>query len=155
MVERLVLVDTNPFYTPKSSRAKAFRCPATRQQTLEHLQQLFYRQGFVNWQLAERVFTQQVAIDDGYTVQQLAHSVYQNQDVLDDRLTELTTPTLIIQGDNDCLVPSPIGLRLHHEIKNSQLQIIDECGHLPHIEQPAALIQSIQSFLSCRGSPNS
>ena len=63
------------------------------------------------------------------------------------------TSILIIQG-KDFLVPS-LGLRLHDEIKNSQPQIIDECDRFPHIEQPAALIRSIQSFLSCRGSPNS
>lgn len=92
---------------------------------MAHLQQLFYDREVVSWQLAERVFTQQVRVDDGYVIQKLAHSVYQNQDVLDDRLTELTTHTLIIQGNNDCLVPSPIGRRLHHEIRNSQLQIIN------------------------------
>ena len=103
--------------------------------------------------MAERVFRQQIAIDDGYTVQQLARSVHQNENVLNERLSKLKIPTLIVQGDSDRFVPSLIGMRLHREIENSQLRIINKCGHLPHIEQPQALVQTIQSFLSCRGSP--
>ena len=154
LVERLVLIDTNPFNTPEDERVKAFHRPVTRKQTLEYLKELFFDgDRFVDWQLAERVFRQQIAVDDGYTVQQLARSVHQNEDVLDERLSKLKIPTLIIQGDSDRFVPSLVGTRLHREIENSQLQIIDKCGHLPHIEQPQALVQSIQAFLSCRGSP--
>ncbi len=79
LVENLVLVGTNPFNTAQQKRLKSFSCPATCQQTLEHLQQLFYHQNrFVNWQVAERVFTQKNTINDGYTTQQLARSIYQN-----------------------------------------------------------------------------
>lgn len=154
LVENLVLVATDPFSTAKQKRCKTFFCPATCQQTLEHLQQLFYQHDrFVNWQVAEQVFAQKNTINDGYTIQQLAQSIVRNEDVLDNLLGELAIPTLIIQGNEDKLVPFSVSHRLHQEIKNSRLQILNRCGHLPHIEQPEAFTQIVRSFLDCRGSP--
>ncbi|MDJ0571053.1 MAG: alpha/beta hydrolase [Pleurocapsa sp. MO_192.B19] len=155
LIENLVLVATNPFNTANQKGLKTFSRPATCQQTLEHLQQLFYHQDrFVNWQVAERFFTQKNTINDGYTTQQLARSIYQNEDVLDNYLGELTTPTLIIQGNEDKFVPLTVSHRLHQEIKNSRLKILNRCGHLPHVEQPEAFTEIVHSFLGCRSSPN-
>ena len=63
-----------------------------------------------------------------------------------DRLHQIKAPVLIIQGRQDCLGEAiPIGL--HEGIPGSQLWFIDECGHLPWMEQPANLINIIASFL--------
>ena len=152
-VENLVLVATDPFSTA-TRRCKAFLPPATCQQTLEHLQQLFYeRDRFVNQQIAEQIFTQKNTINDGYTTHQLVQSIARNEDVLDNLLEKLAIPTLIVQGNEDKLVPLSVSHRLHQEIRNSRLQILNRCGHLPHIEQPEAFTEIVRSFLGCRGSP--
>ena len=65
---------------------------------------------------------------------------------INDQLKNIKVPTLIIQGRQDCLgAEIPIGL--HHRIKGSQLWFIDECGHLPWIEQPEILIRILAAFL--------
>lgn len=155
LVERLVLVGTNPFNTLKQKRIKKDYNPVTCQQTLEQLQRLFYQKNrFVNWQVAEQVFTQKIAINDGYTIEQLTKSIYKNQDVLDNCLAELTAPTLIIQGKEDEFVPLTVSQRLHREIKNSKLQILDKCGHLPHVEQSKKFILLVNSFFNNHSLPD-
>ena len=154
LVDNLILVATNPFATKNRRKYKFFSHSTTCQQTLRYLQQLFYdRDRFVNLQIAERVFTQKNAIDDGYTIRQLVGSINRDRGVLDNYLGELTTPTLIVQGNEDKFVPLSVSHRLHQEIKNSRLKILDRCGHLPHIEQSAAFTEILRSFLGCRGSP--
>ena len=74
LVNSLVLVATNPFNTPKQKRIKNVYHPATCQQTLEQLQRLFYHKNrFVNWQAAERIFTQKIAINVRIAMGGVAH----------------------------------------------------------------------------------
>jgi pimeloyl-ACP methyl ester carboxylesterase len=44
-------------------------------------------------------------------------------------LTEITHPTLIANGDNDCMVPSVLSADLHRRIKGSELIIYPDAGH--------------------------
>ncbi len=53
----------------------------------------------------------------------------------------LTLPTAIIWGEKDSVTPLPQGRRLQTLIANSSLDIINEVGHIPHIEAPEALLK--------------
>ena len=44
-------------------------------------------------------------------------------------LSKLTQPTLIANGDNDRMVPSPLSLDLHRRINGSELTIYPDSGH--------------------------
>jgi pimeloyl-ACP methyl ester carboxylesterase len=44
-------------------------------------------------------------------------------------LSKLTQPTLIANGDNDRMVPSPLSADLHRRIKGSELVIYPDSGH--------------------------
>lgn len=67
---------------------------------------------------------------------------------LAERLGELTLPTLVITGDDDRIVPTEQSLRLASEIKNAQLVVIPQCGHLPHEEHPDLFMQAVTEFLA-------
>ncbi len=60
---------------------------------------------------------------------------------------EIKLPTLILWGRHDKIVPLQIGERLKKDITSSALVIIENCGHIPHEEQPAAAIAAIAAFL--------
>ncbi len=60
-------------------------------------------------------------------------------------LDSISQPTLIISGDADTVVPVSDALELEKLIPNSWLELISECGHLPHEERPAEFMEAIAS----------
>ena len=67
---------------------------------------------------------------------------------LAERLTEFNMPVLVITGDDDRIAPTEQSVRLAGEILNADLVIIEQCGHLPHEEQPDEFMQAMTEFLS-------
>jgi pimeloyl-ACP methyl ester carboxylesterase len=59
----------------------------------------------------------------------------------------LDVPALIIWGGRDRVLPLAHARRLHRELPNSCLAIVDEAGHLPHEEFPDKVNQLILDFL--------
>jgi pimeloyl-ACP methyl ester carboxylesterase len=56
-------------------------------------------------------------------------------------------PILIIAGDKDLINPlSDHAKPLHDGLKNSELVILNNIGHLPHLEEPKKVNNLIQSF---------
>ena len=69
--------------------------------------------------------------------------------VFTDRLDEITAPTLIIHGAEDRLVPLEAARQAHRRIPNSQLHVMEGCGHWPQREQPETFNRIVSSFLNC------
>ncbi len=66
---------------------------------------------------------------------------------LADRVSEIKSPTLIIVGEEDILIPPRHSKILHQSIKNSKLVIIKDCGHVPPIEKPEEFNAIVLGFL--------
>ena len=49
--------------------------------------------------------------------------------------------------DNDRVVPTAGSIRLVDELTNTSLKMIENCGHLPHEEQPEAFMEAMRSIL--------
>lgn len=64
------------------------------------------------------------------------------------RLGEIKVPTLVMTGDDDRIVPTEQGQRLSREIPGAALQVIPNCGHIPHEETPGLFIDSLKSFFN-------
>src|SRR6266481_5812844 len=92
-------------------------------------------------------FKQRVTAGDGYTIDRVVDSIIRNEDVLDGRLGAIHKPTLIVWGRDDKLIPLSFAERFHKEIANSQLRIIDNCGHMPHVECPDEFTRIVLEFL--------
>lgn len=63
------------------------------------------------------------------------------------KIKDVQCPTLIIWGAQDKIVPPAHAERFHHDIKGSEVKIIDPCGHCPMIEKPIETEQYIRAFL--------
>jgi pimeloyl-ACP methyl ester carboxylesterase len=63
-------------------------------------------------------------------------------------LPTIQLPTLILWGKNDHVIPLATGQRLQEDIPGAVLEILPNCGHLPHQELPAATAQIIRRFLA-------
>src|SRR6266478_2732216 len=92
-------------------------------------------------------FKQRVTSGDGYTIDRVVDSIIRNEDVLDGRLGAIRKPTLIVWGHEDKVIPLNFAERFHKEIANSQLRIIDNCGHMPHVECPDEFTRIVLEFL--------
>jgi pimeloyl-ACP methyl ester carboxylesterase len=64
-----------------------------------------------------------------------------------DVLTNLLTPTLIIWGEQDELFPVEVGKQLHASIRDSELVVIKDSGHMPMWETPDETNRAILEFL--------
>jgi pimeloyl-ACP methyl ester carboxylesterase len=63
-------------------------------------------------------------------------------------LGKIIVPTLILWGAQDALIPVAAGHKLNALIKQSQLVIFDNCGHLPQEELPARTIDEMTRFIA-------
>jgi pimeloyl-ACP methyl ester carboxylesterase len=62
------------------------------------------------------------------------------------RLQGLKVSTLIIAGKHDEVVPVEYSQKLEKKIPGATLHVIDECGHLPHVEKPEILHNLLTQF---------
>ena len=62
------------------------------------------------------------------------------------RLQDL--PTLLVWGAQDSMVPVNAGEKYNQAIPGSRLEIIDDCGHRPEIEQTDEFLALVRDFLA-------
>jgi pimeloyl-ACP methyl ester carboxylesterase len=68
-------------------------------------------------------------------------------DVNTDRVKMIADSTLIIWGDNDPWFPVSCANSFHKDLKNNQLAIIKNCGHLPMEERAVETAGLVRAFL--------
>ena len=62
-------------------------------------------------------------------------------------LARVTIPTRIVWGHQDKLVPLECGQLYQQAIPGSELVVIEQCGHAPHIEKPEEFVRVALEFL--------
>jgi len=63
-----------------------------------------------------------------------------------ERIRELQTPTLILWGDRDALLPVGLAQRFDEDLPNSRLEIYSGIGHRPQLESPERVVADIRAF---------
>lgn len=67
------------------------------------------------------------------------------------RLNEIRCPTLIVHGRDD---PIPVASSIEGaEHMKARLVLLDDCGHVPYVEQPAGLFSALDEFLAASPPP--
>ncbi|KAL8228992.1 hypothetical protein R6Q57_013892 [Mikania cordata] len=69
------------------------------------------------------------------------------------QISEILKRTLIIWGEDDQIIDSKLGVRLHCELPNAKIRQIPNCGHYPHIEKPEAVTKLIKDFIKTNETP--
>ena len=64
------------------------------------------------------------------------------------RLHRISSPTLLLWGEDDGIVPPVYANVFAAAIKDTEVQIIPKAGHLPQIEQLDAVVTAMAGFLS-------
>ena len=69
------------------------------------------------------------------------------EDVRDD-LHAIVTPTLLVWGDRDALVPPSLAPAMRDEIRDAELVLLRGAGHIPYYDQPGQFDDALLRFLA-------
>lgn len=81
----------------------------------------------------------------------LAKSAIRNN--LGEELNEIKQPTCLIWGNNDTITPPFVGKEFQRLIPNSELHLINKCGHAPMMEVPQEFNKLLSAFLAKQKTP--
>jgi len=73
---------------------------------------------------------------------------YMHNPVLHKWLWRIRRPTLVLWGAQDGIVSASYGRRIASEIPGAQFELIEDCGHYPHVEKPHAVMERLVAFAS-------
>ena len=59
-------------------------------------------------------------------------------------------PTLIVWGVEDRLLPYSQAKEAVDLVRDGSLELISNCGHLPHVERPERFVAALREFLTQR-----
>ena len=67
------------------------------------------------------------------------------------KLAEISCPSLVLWGRQDGILEGDeFAPKFLEALNDAELTWIEECGHVPHLEQPDETVKAITSFLSSR-----
>jgi pimeloyl-ACP methyl ester carboxylesterase len=62
-------------------------------------------------------------------------------------LAWIKCPTLVLSGDQDNTIPNSLSMEMAGGIPDAKLKILQNCGHLPQVEQPQATADALVEWL--------
>ena len=62
-------------------------------------------------------------------------------------LARVTAPARIVWGRQDQIIPVECATLYHQAIPGSDLVVIEQCGHAPHLEKPDEFVRVAMDFL--------
>lgn len=81
------------------------------------------------------------------TTARLCWEPYMHNPRLKLRLHRIQVPSLVVWGKNDGIVSTDYGKAYSKLIKGAKFAAIAKAGHYPHLEQPAAFMTAVSSFI--------
>ena len=144
-VQRLVLIDSVGLNFQTTLDESAFA-----PQTMDEARRLLWLQSDDFAKLPDFVVEDFLrrARRESWLLRASMHSMLSRRDVLDGKLQRVTMPVLIVWGTNDRLAPPSLAARLHRELPQSHVVMIEGCGHLAVIECRAKAMPPIVAFLN-------
>jgi triacylglycerol lipase len=143
-IEKLVLVDAaglkqdSPIPNLNPSSLAAMRGV---------MESVFYDTSWLNEDALRKIFTDKLSVHDSYTVRSFLGNPMIATERLDDRLGKIKTPTLVVWGRQDKLIPMAMGERYAAGIAGAKLVSFDKCGHVPPIEKTEEFVAAVTAFL--------
>ena len=150
MVERLVVMDSAGIYFPAEFDATLFT-PTDAAGVSRLLAMLTPVPKPVPGFAVRAVLRRLKA--NAWVLQRSVSSMEGGRDLLDFRLQDVTQPTLIVWGKQDTLIPLSSGELMRRRIKESNLLVVDGCGHLAPSECSGPVLKGMVEFLRAEPPP--
>lgn len=96
--------------------------------------------------LAGAFFKDQPRVDNSLVTQRVVGGTIMAQALDDARLARIRTPTLVMWGAQDELFPAERGRAYAKAIPGARFSLIEDCGHIPSVEQPEAFLKALLAF---------
>ena len=109
-------------------------------------QETFYDPATATKEIVDEVFDTINDRSKAIRVVVTAKSAVRNN--LKDKIHAITAPVLLVWGKQDSITPAWVGEKFHEILPNSELEIIDECGHAPMMERPELFNSILDKFLA-------
>ncbi len=105
----------------------------------------FYDPNVASKELVDEVYEIVNSREKGLRVISMAKSAIHNN--MAEELQHIKIPSLLIWGIQDKITPAFVGEEFHQKLPNSELHMIDECGHAPMMEKPEEFNAILEVFL--------
>lgn len=99
-------------------------------------------------QAAERAASRQRRAETARCYSDAARSIFTGVRRAWQAVGAVASPTLVIHGADDALVPVALVDRLRSVRPDWTYEVRDDCGHLPHLEEPAWFVETIAGWLA-------
>lgn len=121
-----------------------FRLPQTQKKALELLGRFFVPQhGKTNWY--PNLLKSLATVRNSLWYADLRATAHFD---LREKLSRITTPTLVLAGEEDPLVPISAAVHLVRQLPNARNKAFPQHGHLLMLEDPTGVAHEIQRFYS-------
>ena len=157
-VEKLVLVSAAGLPNPLPAMAKFFNLPMIGEFFMGLNTDAFRKIALKDIFIHDRTLVTDRYFDDVTRPQKIENTIaaglkiQRNEffDTLSEEISalgEMDVPTLLVWGREDKAIPLRLGREMHRLLKGSQLEILDNAGHVPNFEQAARFNQLAVGFL--------
>jgi len=152
-VDRLVLVDGGGLVNaPRSAHLIQIQNGTSLAETREYFELMFHDKSLVTDQMVRDNFARRLRV--GYTISKMQEARVKGlATITEERAGRISAPTLILWGRQDELLNPSDAAALDRTLPNSRAVLIDECGHIPQIEQPEQFHHLVREFLTASDAP--
>jgi pimeloyl-ACP methyl ester carboxylesterase len=113
----------------------------------DKVKEAFYKPDLVKPNVVDKIY-EKVNSSKGLQISAITKSFRQSE--ISHFLSKLNMPVLLAWGLQDKITPPEVALHFHDLLRYGTVKFIDQCGHLPMIEQPEKYVKAISEFLSER-----
>jgi len=142
-VERLVLAGSSGLY--ENSFNGTFPRVKDYDYIADKVKQTFYKKEVVSDELIAEVFETVQSKVKTLSIIALARAAQKQN--LTAVLHQIKAPVLLIWGLQDEVTPPHVAVQFEKLLPNAELCFIDECGHVPMMEQPELFNKYLKEFL--------
>lgn len=105
----------------------------------------FFLPAFMKQQVLETIY--QVNVEQR---EAMLRAVRRDEVQLKAKATGANVPTLLVWGEGDALFPPRGAAQLARDFPQSRTVLIPNAGHIPHMERPFAVLDSLEAFFSAQ-----
>lgn len=150
-VDKLVLVAPAFVFglpdTVSAEKLAQAAAPSSKAEMKQYLSRILHNP--VSDEMVQEELRYKQSIGDTQTIQKVAESLKAKQDVFTpESIATLTTPTLLIHGVSDGVVPVSLSRKLTELMPNTRLVEFSQSGHWPQFEQAEMFNEQVLDFVS-------
>jgi len=144
-VKRLVLTGSAGLY--ESTMGASYPKRGDYAYIEDRVRYTFHNEKIVTKNLVDQVFETVNDIRKSIRVIKIVRAANGNN--VAETLKEITTPTLLVWGRQDRITPLDVAYRFKKLLSgNTELRIIDDCGHAPMMERPDQFNEALEDFFN-------